>query len=86
MFRPVWSSLETPCPLWLFFLASSVRINPAVSELGECNLYCILGACLIFFYSAEQAHKNACAPCKCFIRLHNLTKGLTKRCAAAGVA
>lgn len=35
MSRPVWSSLQMSCSLWLLLLSSSIRFNPAVSELGE---------------------------------------------------
>ncbi|XP_016397468.1 roundabout homolog 2-like [Sinocyclocheilus rhinocerous] len=33
MSRPVWSSVQMSCSLWLLLLSSSIRFNPAVSEL-----------------------------------------------------
>ncbi len=89
MSRPVWSSVQMSCSLCLLFLSSSLRFNPAVSELGECNLCILAASVFMLFYwilSAEQAHKNGRVPCKCFIHLHNLTKGLPKHCAAPRVA
>lgn len=76
MSRPVWSSVQMSCSLWFLLLCSSIRFNPAVSELGECNL-CILAASVFMLF---------CLSCKCFIRMHNFTKGLPKHCAAPRVA